>query len=72
MPGRDGFDLLDQIRSWGTEPGGDVPVIVTTGLRDPDLESVTDLALPQGEILCSPKEPSSNLEMRQEQLGKPF
>ena len=39
MPGRDGFDLLDQIRSWGTEPGGDVPVIVTTGLRDPDLES---------------------------------
>jgi len=39
MPGRDGFDLLNQIRSWGTEPGGDVPVIVTTGLRDPDLES---------------------------------
>jgi CheY-like chemotaxis protein len=39
MPGRDGFDLLDQIRSWGKELGGDVPVIVTTGLRDPDLES---------------------------------
>jgi CheY-like chemotaxis protein len=39
MPGLDGFDLLDQIRSWGTELGGDVPVIVTTGLRDPDLES---------------------------------
>ena len=28
MPGRDGFDLLDQIRSWGTEPGGDVPVLL--------------------------------------------
>jgi CheY-like chemotaxis protein len=39
MPGRDGFDLIDQIRSWGTDPGGDVPVIVTTGLRDPVLES---------------------------------
>jgi CheY-like chemotaxis protein len=39
MPGPDGFDLLDQIRGWGTELGGDVPVIVTTGLRDPDLEN---------------------------------
>jgi len=39
MPGRDGFDLLDQIKGWGTEVGGDVPVIVTTGLRDPELES---------------------------------
>ena len=39
MPGPDGFDLLDQIRGWGTELGGDVPVIITTGLRDPDLES---------------------------------
>jgi CheY-like chemotaxis protein len=39
MPGRDGFDLIDQIRSWGTDPGGVVPVIVTTGLRDPVLES---------------------------------
>src|SRR3984893_14790349 len=39
IPGPDGFDLLDQIRGWGTELGGDVPVIITTGLRDPDLES---------------------------------
>jgi CheY-like chemotaxis protein len=71
MPGRDGFDLLDQIRSWGTEPGGDVPVIVTTGLRDPDLESVTDLALPK-ERSSVHRRSRANLEMRQEQLGKPF
>ena len=35
MPGRDGFDLLDQIKGWGS----DLPVIVTTGLHDPELES---------------------------------
>jgi CheY-like chemotaxis protein len=39
MPGQDGFALLRQIRSLGPDHGGDVPVIVTTGLRDPDLES---------------------------------
>jgi CheY-like chemotaxis protein len=38
MPGRHGLDLLNQIRSWGKERGGDVPGIVTTGLHDPDLE----------------------------------
>lgn len=39
MPGRDGFDLLDRIRSLGLKRGGDTPVIVITGLRDPDLET---------------------------------
>ena len=39
MPGRYGLDLLYQIRSLGAEHGGDVPAIIITGLRDPDLES---------------------------------
>jgi hypothetical protein len=38
-PIRYGLDLLYQIRSWGSEHGGDVPGIIITGLRDPDLES---------------------------------
>ena len=38
MPDRDGLYLLHQIRSWGVVHGGDVPVVVITGLRDPDLE----------------------------------
>jgi CheY-like chemotaxis protein len=39
MPGRYGLDLLYQIRGWGAEHGGNVPGIIITGLRDPDLES---------------------------------
>jgi CheY-like chemotaxis protein len=39
MPGRYGLDLLYQIRSLGAEHVGDVPAIIITGLRDPDLES---------------------------------
>jgi CheY-like chemotaxis protein len=38
MPDRYGLDLLYEVRSWGTEKGGDVPGIIITGLRDPDLE----------------------------------
>lgn len=39
MPGRHGLDLLYHIRSWGSEHGGDVPGIIITGLRDPELEN---------------------------------
>jgi CheY-like chemotaxis protein len=39
MPGRDGFAFLRQIRGLGPEQGGDVPVIVITGLRVPELEN---------------------------------
>ena len=38
MPDRDGLYLLHKIRSWRTADGGDVPVVVITGLRDPSLE----------------------------------
>jgi len=36
MPGRDGFDLLGDIRGLGTDAGGGVPVIALTAM-------VTDL-----------------------------
>ena len=39
MPDRDGLYLLQQIRSWGTADGGDVPAVVITGLGDPSLEN---------------------------------
>jgi CheY-like chemotaxis protein len=39
MPDRDGLYLLHQIRSWGAAHGGDVPVVVITGSRDPGLEA---------------------------------
>ena len=32
MPGRDGFGLLDEIRSLGPDAGGEVPVIAMTAL----------------------------------------
>jgi CheY-like chemotaxis protein len=39
MPGRNGLELMSQIRELEPEQGGKVQIIVTTGLRDPDLES---------------------------------
>jgi two-component system, chemotaxis family, CheB/CheR fusion protein len=39
MPDRDGLDLLRRMRKLGPKRGGDVPAIVTTGLRDPELET---------------------------------
>ncbi len=41
MPARDGFDLLRDIRFLGKDNGGNVPVIVVTGVRDPDLGAMT-------------------------------
>jgi CheY-like chemotaxis protein len=41
MPSRDGFDFLDDIKMLGPEHGGNVPVIVMTGVHDPDLETAT-------------------------------
>jgi CheY-like chemotaxis protein len=35
MPGKDGFELLREIRSLETDGGGEVPVIAITGLSRP-------------------------------------
>jgi CheY-like chemotaxis protein len=39
MPHRDGFDLLRDIKKLGPARGGDTPVIVVTGLRNPEVEA---------------------------------
>ncbi|MBV8815513.1 MAG: response regulator [Verrucomicrobia bacterium] len=39
MPGQDGFDFLNELYQLGTNGGGDTPVVVVTGQRDPDVEA---------------------------------
>lgn len=39
MPGEDGFDFLNELYQLGTNGGGDTPVVVVTGQRDPDVEA---------------------------------
>lgn len=39
MPGRNGFELLNQIRELEPEQGGKVSIVVTTGLRGPEVEA---------------------------------
>jgi CheY-like chemotaxis protein len=39
MPEQDGFDFLNELYQLGTAGGGDTPVIVVTGQRDPDVEA---------------------------------
>jgi CheY-like chemotaxis protein len=39
MPGQDGFDFLNELYQLGTDGGGETPVVVVTGQRDPDVEA---------------------------------